>query len=165
MSLARIKEWGVYGKCLSKYIFIQSHTRRYGKESTLLLQYTWIRGGDLKSDFQAICFLIFFSCNHNKIKPRFLTCAIETTEVKPHFSGLLLVFEHHKEYNERDGEKNASTDRGTQRSIEIIPSMLVIYFSAVSCWQIILKRFHKIGSISNYYLFSLYRINSFLSIL
>jgi len=64
-----------------------------------------MRGRDLKSDIQAIFFLIFFSCNHNKTKPRCLTCAIETTEVKPHFSGLLLVSEHHKEYKERDGGK------------------------------------------------------------
>lgn len=46
-------------KVFKQIHFVQLHTRSYGKQNTLLSQYTWMRGRDLKSVFEAICFLIF----------------------------------------------------------------------------------------------------------
>lgn len=125
---------------------MQLYTRSHGKQNALLSQYTWMRGSNLKSGFEAICFHIFFSCNHSKPKTWCLTCAIETTEVKPHFSVFLLGFEHHKEYNERDGGKCFHWQRNTQ-IYKTISSILAMYFSAVSYWQINPTSLHKIGSI------------------
>lgn len=97
--------------------------------------------------YQVLKQVIFlFSCNHSKPKTWCLTCATETTEVKPHFSVVLLGFEHRK-------WKGWGKMLSLTQIYKTISSILAMYFSAVNYWQKILTSWHKTGSIETTCLF------------